>query len=509
MSWKAKVYFGERFTDNKPKPVAVTWPELVEKIRAGTETTTKDGPYFMACTLTDGRRRKKSIGEVNLVALDIEKQPIPDVDALLRKLGAKAFAYSTYRHGVRGNSGADWKPGFPRLRVVVPLSQPLEPGTYKRLLFWFEEYLGIEIDSTHLSVAQLFCTCRARHPDAEVEPWVKVIESGNLFDPLNLPDGSSVVDYSPPQESKSTTRAQRKAMRKLPKRDRQTRRPSRTPRRPRLTLYGFDRVRDALRAIPACSYKTWITVGMALHDYFKGDTMGLVLYRWWSARCSEKYDPRECAAKWASFGAGKSGGITVATVFYLAKENQWVNGAFPEYKCTFKRGSTQEAVDKLIEFFAEQNKTIHKNFGDLQLVDEATGEVEPFTDVQLNKLIHGFDGCWIERPNKRPRRMKVSDRFVSNTIRSLRRRLDDPRDAVEPRTLTEDDKRVSRFLDAATTPANGSYVGQLHERFISWCEQHGHEPFSIQTFGDCLSRLGIQRKRDKGGYFCGLKVNDQ
>ena len=77
-------------------------------------------------------------------------------------------------------------------------------------------------------------------------------------------------------------------------------------------------LQDALRAIPADNYDTWVEVGQALHDSGLFD-----LWDAWS-QTSSKYPGAEAMrAKWSSFTAG--GGLTYRSVFHEAKQHGWKN----------------------------------------------------------------------------------------------------------------------------------------------------------------------------------------
>lgn len=78
-------------------------------------------------------------------------------------------------------------------------------------------------------------------------------------------------------------------------------------------------VADALRYIPAwgIDYDEWLEVLMGIHSAFGDDGMGLAL-AWADGK------PGEVEQKWKSFDG--SGGVTVATVFGIAKKFGWKNG---------------------------------------------------------------------------------------------------------------------------------------------------------------------------------------
>ena len=92
----------------------------------------------------------------------------------------------------------------------------------------------------------------------------------------------------------------------------------------RLTTYqprddDQQRVADALRRIPSDDREVWLRVGMALKHRF-GDA-GYEMWCWWSARCEQKFNAAVQADTWRGF---QRDGVTIATVFHLAKEHQHV-----------------------------------------------------------------------------------------------------------------------------------------------------------------------------------------
>lgn len=76
----------------------------------------------------------------------------------------------------------------------------------------------------------------------------------------------------------------------------------------------------ALVHIPADDYETWVRVGMALHS--TRAEAAFRLWELWSAS-SEKFKPGACAEKWRSFH--DTGGITLSTVYALAKQYGWTD----------------------------------------------------------------------------------------------------------------------------------------------------------------------------------------
>lgn len=87
-----------------------------------------------------------------------------------------------------------------------------------------------------------------------------------------------------------------------------------------LPLGEVKRIRVALAYIPADDRDQWRTVGMALHSSGAGE-QAFGLWSEWSQQ-SDKFNLTDQRRVWNSFKPG--GGITLAAIFGLAKQNGWV-----------------------------------------------------------------------------------------------------------------------------------------------------------------------------------------
>ena len=83
-----------------------------------------------------------------------------------------------------------------------------------------------------------------------------------------------------------------------------------------------DTLRAALYSIPADDRDTWVQMGMAIKSEL-GDA-GFALWDAWSQQ-SERYKPADARAVWRS--VKHNGGITVASLYYLAKDYGWLGEA--------------------------------------------------------------------------------------------------------------------------------------------------------------------------------------
>lgn len=93
----------------------------------------------------------------------------------------------------------------------------------------------------------------------------------------------------------------------------------------RLSQEQVDEIRSALDWLPeeyVNEYQKWVLIGQALHSTMAQE-QAFALWKTWSQK-SAKYDgDRELRKKWRTFGADR--GITIATLFGIAKEHGWVN----------------------------------------------------------------------------------------------------------------------------------------------------------------------------------------
>ncbi len=84
-----------------------------------------------------------------------------------------------------------------------------------------------------------------------------------------------------------------------------------------MTKATLDSIKRALEYICADERETCICVGMAIHSELNEDG-----YRLWDdwLKTGSGYNQDDMRRAWNSF---KSGSITIATLFYLAKNNQF------------------------------------------------------------------------------------------------------------------------------------------------------------------------------------------
>lgn len=81
------------------------------------------------------------------------------------------------------------------------------------------------------------------------------------------------------------------------------------------------RIKGVLAMIPiekAEDYDSWIKVGLALSNWSNGSELGLSLWDSWSKQASS-FEAGGCAKRWAGFTPSQTSGVTVSSLFFMAK----------------------------------------------------------------------------------------------------------------------------------------------------------------------------------------------
>lgn len=84
----------------------------------------------------------------------------------------------------------------------------------------------------------------------------------------------------------------------------------------------WGRIEGALAVIPADGRVEWLKVGMALHAESRGSDRGFDVWSEWS-KGSDKFDARDQARTWKSFGERSRKVTRIGSLFALAKEHGW------------------------------------------------------------------------------------------------------------------------------------------------------------------------------------------
>lgn len=148
------------------------------RMKAAEQTRIKDVGGFVGGYIKGGRRLGGSIEKRQIIALDADFAPdnfwesVKDIS--LDGIDSCAMAvYSTHKHG----------PGTPRLRLVIPLAEPVEPDAYEAVARKIADLIGIDYfdDTTYQPNRLMFWPSHS----ADVEPVFDYVDAP-LLDPESI-----------------------------------------------------------------------------------------------------------------------------------------------------------------------------------------------------------------------------------------------------------------------------------------------------------------------------------
>lgn len=260
-------------------------------IRQTSAGSKADLPWFKVARFGDDRTAKGALRhDGNLAAIDgIEgdydggEVGLEEACRRLRAAGLAAVVYTTPSHA----------PSRPRWRVIVPTSRALDPADRDRLCETVNHALGgiLAPESFTRSQAYYFGAI-----DGNPHHRVETIEGK----PVDLVPAPPKPDPSPGGDAPDDYDAELAS----------------------LIEPDWPRIREALAAIPADDREDWLRVGMALHNESAGSEAGFDEWSDWSRR-SEKFNARDQARVWKSFGETRRQPTGIGTLFDLAKQYGW------------------------------------------------------------------------------------------------------------------------------------------------------------------------------------------
>jgi len=115
---------------------------------------------------------------------------------------------------------------------------------------------------------------------------------------------------------------------------------------PRRSEAAEERIRSALKCIPADDRQVWLDVGMALHWTGWGEP-AFRLWEEWSRTTPNKYDERDQRRTWDSFSNERTKTITLGSLYSLAAQHGWAaaeRGYFERGGLTFCYTSNGELM---------------------------------------------------------------------------------------------------------------------------------------------------------------------
>ena len=125
--------------------------------------------------------------------------------------------------------------------------------------------------------------------------------------------------------------------------------------------HGLDRIRSALFSIPkelAENRDTWKEVAMAMHS--ESDVLFDDFLEW--SEKAKNHDAKACVKLWDSFSEKLSGGITIATLFYLAKTHgNWKDTSY----------ISERLAEELLTDVGNGHRLVRNNIGDIKYCRES------------------------------------------------------------------------------------------------------------------------------------------
>ena len=151
-----------------------------------------------------------------------------------------------------------------------------------------------------------------------------------------------------------------------------------------------DSLMSALHSIPADDRDTWVSVGMALHAEL-GDA-GFLAWNTWSQQ-SPAYRASDAKSVWRGFKRG--GGVTIATLYLLAREHGW-QGQDP----VMPQENTGARLRREAETLKERERSRRREHRAAPTAAEMLGEAELLPHEYLaRKGFPGVEGLVMTRNN--------------------------------------------------------------------------------------------------------------
>jgi len=275
--------------DNDPKPVEITWENLVKDLTRFRIRKNKDGELWSPVRyIKGGSRNAKDVLDVYLLVIDYDEGDDP---ALIRtrfdELGLEYVIHSTFHNMIEKQTKNKLKPAVTRWRAIFPLQRPMLGHGWNKEYERLVEYLSPGIwDPSCKDPSRLFWLPCAPSDENTFAEYITV----NLLDPSSAPA--------------------------LPERE----------KRPvdglKVVENDVKKAQNALSHIsPDGDYFLWLRVGMALKVGF-GEA-GKTIWDEWS-QTGEQYDADEIENKWETFDdePGEQS-VTMASVYRMAIDAGW------------------------------------------------------------------------------------------------------------------------------------------------------------------------------------------
>jgi P4 family phage/plasmid primase-like protien len=204
-------------------------------------------------------------------------------------------------------------------------------------------------------------------------------------------------------------------------------------------------------------YDSWIEIGIVLYNIGCGEERFLDLWKEFSSRCTEKFDPNVCERKWRTFS---SRNITIRSLFYYFKQDDPYN------------------FDKMV-----YHQNINKVYQGLFPSEGASDQLKSncvFENYHIAKIFHSkYCNDYVWAPSKGKvgswytfdgnRWIHIYEEFLRGKINGeLCEYINELFDQIKLDRSSEDDDKVSKYLDNNQTNLtrklnNVNFVKQIVE----------------------------------------------
>lgn len=143
-------FFASPFQTSVIREEGLTWQQLTELLHTHkVQGHKQSGELFNFCRFNPAKRADANVAEVTALMLDVDKQPLSEVQALVAKLAPFQYlAYSTHSHGLY--------PDLFSLRIVVALSRPVQGAEWKTFAAGIRAWLGTSLDKCLISQSHAY-----------------------------------------------------------------------------------------------------------------------------------------------------------------------------------------------------------------------------------------------------------------------------------------------------------------------------------------------------------------
>jgi len=276
--------------------------DISDPVQKKTRKSEKNGAAFIASTFSQPNvRTQPFVAAIHAFTLDFDgmKDGLPgvnraEIEAKLSPFGY--LAHTSYSH----------LPSDERWRVLIPYAVPCTVEQHAAVYAFFSAMFDGRLDDRSATSQQLWYTPACPY-DAAGE-YQSFVHDAALFDPYRVPP------LAPSSAKSSQLNAQQHPT--LAATD------STAAFSTAIPAHELKRLTEAMPFINADDRTTWVNVGLALKN--KYGEAGLPLWKAWS-QTSAKYDEDDAAITWDSFTPRSEGGVTLGTIFHLAKQSGYTN----------------------------------------------------------------------------------------------------------------------------------------------------------------------------------------